>query len=95
MGEKWIYEINRIIEGKPPAGDGLMEERDQVDIHGGTRRVARDLVVANEKIEKAELRWASQKIAWYVLPIRCLVAWAVYEGSSRLARPKASYNHAS
>jgi hypothetical protein len=28
VGE-WIYEINRIVEEKPPAGDGLMEERDQ------------------------------------------------------------------
>jgi len=43
VGGEWIYEINRIVEEKPPAGDGLMEERDQVDIHGGTRRVARDL----------------------------------------------------
>jgi hypothetical protein len=32
-----------------------------VDIHGGTRRVARDLVVANEKSRKQNCVGASQK----------------------------------
>ena len=72
-----------------------MEERDQWTYTAGPERWHETLecLIANEKSGKQSYSGSHRNRL--VPQIRCLIARGVYEGSSRLARPKASYNHGS